>query len=81
MPIKSLVRWDPYLWCDSSKGIDEVNAQLDSVSALEKVKLLKQMGPKCFHSLYFYGYDFICVGSFDACTTPNVESAIETNIY
>ena len=64
------------------KGIDEVNAQLDSVSALEKVTLLDQMAESVFIPYIFMAMILFVLGLLmRKAPLPNVESAIETNIY
>ena len=64
------------------KGIDEVNAQLDSVSSLEKVTLLDQMAESVFIPYIFMAMILFVLGLLmRKAPLPNVESAIETNIY
>ena len=64
------------------KGIDEVNAQLDSVSALEKVTLLDQIAESVFIPYIFMAMILFVLGLLmRKAPLPNVESAIETNIY
>ena len=64
------------------KGIDEVNAQLDSVSALEKVTLLDEMAESVFIPYIFMAMILFVLGLLmRKAPLPNVESVKETNIY
>jgi glucose/galactose transporter len=62
------------------KGIDEVNAQLDSVSALEKATILDQMAESVFIPYVVMAIVLFVLGLLmRKAPLPNVEVAINTN--
>lgn len=62
------------------KGIDEVKAQLDSVSAIEKATLLDQMADSVFTPYVIMAIVLFVLGLLmRKAPLPNVEAALDTN--